>query len=118
VPKGGLVESQVLDVTEGLRRFNGNMQVYASLLRRFLEINSGIHEKARQIVNGDNTGDAILFFHSLKGSTGNLSAMRMYEQASLLEKLARSGDMDAVRSSVNSFLESFDELKQAIAELE
>jgi two-component system, sensor histidine kinase and response regulator len=112
------VESQVLDVAEGLRRFNGNRQVYVSLLKRFLEIYSDMHEKARQIANGDNRSDATLFFHSLKGSTGNLSAMKLYEQASLLEKFARSGDMDAVRSNIDSFLEAYTELKQAIAELE
>jgi HPt (histidine-containing phosphotransfer) domain-containing protein len=92
--------------------------VYASLLKRFLEINSNLEEKTLQIVNGTDASEMILFFHSLKGSTGNLSANKMYVKASILEKLARNGDIEALKSELNVFFESFQELKKAIAEIE
>lgn len=105
-----------LDVEETLQRFSGNRQIFLRLLDRFLELNSRIGEKAQQVVDEGDFGNMAIFFHSIKGGAGNLSARELYLKAAALEELSREGDVESVRREVPSFLNLFDRLRTAVDE--
>jgi HPt (histidine-containing phosphotransfer) domain-containing protein len=111
-------QSKTLDVEEALRRFNGNMAMFSKLLKRFVEINSNIEEKTAQLVSSGNFEEIFIFFHSIKGGFGNLSAKNLYEKTIVLESFARSGDLDSIKNELPSFYDLYDQLKIAVAELE
>lgn len=102
-----------LDVGEALQRFGGNRQIFVKLLDRFLELNSRIEERTLQVVEEGDFGNMAIFFHSIKGGAGNLSAKELYRKAAALEQMAREGDAEAIRSELPSFLDLFTRLKSA-----
>jgi len=102
-----------LDVVEALQRFSGNRQVFVKLLDRFLELNARIEEKTLQVVDEGDFGNMAIFFHSIKGGAGNLSARELYRKAAELEQLAREGDVESIRTELPSFLDLFTRLKSA-----
>lgn len=112
------IQSQTLDVEEALRRFNGNMAMFSKLLKRFVEINSNIEEKTAQVVNCGNFEDIFIFFHSIKGGFGNLSAKNLYEKTIVLESFARSKDLESIKTELPSFYDLYEQLKVAVSELE
>jgi HPt (histidine-containing phosphotransfer) domain-containing protein len=106
-------EVMMLDVSEAMQRFSGNSQIFVKLLDRFLELNAGVGEKTLQILEEGDCGNMALFFHSIKGGAGNLSARALYLKASELERLAQAGDAAAVRQQVPTFLDLFERLRRA-----
>jgi HPt (histidine-containing phosphotransfer) domain-containing protein len=103
----------VLDVEEALQRFSGNRQIFLRLLDRFLELNSRIGEKAQQVVVEGDLGNMAIFFHSIKGGAGNLSARDLCLKAAALEQLSLEGDADSVRRELPAFLDLFVRLRGA-----
>jgi len=112
------IQSQTLDIEEALRRFNGNMTIFSKLLKRFIEINSNIEEKTTQLVNSGNSEEIFIFFHSIKGGAGNLSAKNLYKKSTLLEDFARNGDFESIKKELASFYDIYNQLKIAVADLE
>ncbi len=110
-------QTMILDVAEALLRFNGNRQVFTRLLLRFLELNSAVDVKVKETLARGDRDEIVIFFHSLKGGSANLSAKRLAEKCSDLEASAKAGDMDAVKANVPSFLEAFGELKAAVEDI-
>jgi len=106
-------QTLTLDVGEALQRFSGNRQIFVKLLDRFLELNARIEEKTLQVVDEGDLGNMAIFFHSIKGGAGNLSAKDLYRKAAALEQLARAGDADSIRRELPSFLDLFTRLKGA-----
>ena len=106
-----------LDVEEALQRFSGNRQIFLRFLDRFLELNSRIEEKTRQVVDEGDFGNMAIFFHSIKGGAGNLSARELYLKAAALEQLSREGDAESVRKEMPAFLGLFERLRTAVGEL-
>lgn len=111
-------QSQTLDVEEALRRFNGNMAIFFRLLKRFIEINSNIKEKTAQLVTSGNIEEIFIFFHSIKGGSGNLSAKSLYEKSALLESFAKNGDFESIQKELPSFYDLYDQLEIAVKDLE
>ena len=107
-----------LDIHEALQRFSGNRQIFVRLLKRFLELNIGIEDKAQQVLERRNVEDAAIFFHSIKGGAGNLSAKKLYHKASLLENLSRSGDFEAIKTELPAFFDLFAQLKAAVDDVQ
>jgi HPt (histidine-containing phosphotransfer) domain-containing protein len=110
-------QTVTLDVDEAVQRFNGNRQIFTRLLLRFLELNSSVDAKLEQALARGDRDELAMFFHSLKGGSANLSAKRLAEKCSDLEKLAKAGDIDTVKAELPSFLELFGELKAAVEDL-
>lgn len=102
-----------LDVAEALQRFSGNRQIFVKLLGRFLELNAGVGEKAWRVVEEGDCANMALFFHSIKGGAGNLSAKALYLKAAELEGLAHAGDASAVKREMPAFLDLFAQLRSA-----
>lgn len=88
----------------------GDMEFVCDILSTFMET-------AIDLVNGlvtagdeSNTEKAIYASHTLKGSARSIGAAPIGDLCEDLEKLARSGDMQAFRVLVKQVPVSFDEL--------
>ena len=112
------IQAQTLDIEEALQRFNGNQKIFFKLLKRFIEINSNIEEKTAQLVNSGNSEEIFIFFHSLKGGAGNLSAKNLYRKSAILEDFAKNEDFESIKKELPSLYEIYDQLKIAVADLE
>lgn len=112
------MEEKILDVDEALARFSGNKKIYIKFLNRFLEINSKIKENTESVMNSENIDDIFIFFHSLKGGFGNLSAKQLYVKSVILENYAKNKDLNSLKSELPSFYTLFDDLEIFVREYE
>jgi HPt (histidine-containing phosphotransfer) domain-containing protein len=110
-------QSVTLDVNEALLRLNGNRPLFMRLLSRFLELNRNVEENARKAMASGNREEIMIFFHSLKGGAGNLSAKKIANKASELEMIAKEGDIEIIKEELQAFLSLFPELQAAFDDL-
>jgi HPt (histidine-containing phosphotransfer) domain-containing protein len=106
-----------VNISDGMRRVAGNDRLYFSLVRQFIEGQSGIPEQIRQAMTSGDLKTAERLAHTIKGVSGNLGAAAVQEAAASLEGAIRHGDgsphgtgalLDALASA----------LKSTVAELE
>jgi two-component system, sensor histidine kinase and response regulator len=82
-----------LDVGDGLRRVAGNMKLYRSLLRQFVEQQADAVSRISASVEHQDFALAERLTHTLKGVSGNLGAKTTNEIAAELEIFLRNRDV-------------------------
>ena len=112
------------DLTEGLKRLQGNRTLYRNLIIRFVDSCGDTMDQIRAAIAKRNFSEVHQLAHSLKGSAGNLAADQVHEAAMALETLVNhepentpsTGDLDRCLEQLNravniivSALEDFDE---------
>jgi PAS domain S-box-containing protein len=105
-----------IDVQLGLRRARGNEKLYRTLL---LLLDEKYADAAGQIGEDLAAGDveaAVALAHSVKGTSGMLGAMDLFEAAGALEKALDQGDEDAA-VPLAAFTTRLDEVVRSIGVL-
>jgi two-component system sensor histidine kinase/response regulator len=82
-----------VDVVDGLRRVAGNVKLYRSLLRQFVEQQADAAAKISTCVEQRDFALAETLMHTLKGVSGNLGAKTTNEIAAELEIPLRNRDV-------------------------
>ena len=80
------------DLADGLRRLQGNRQLYRKLLINFAAGYAKTGTEIRQALDASDFGQAHSLVHSLKGVAGNLSADGLQAATVELEKLVKHAD--------------------------
>lgn len=83
-----------IDETGLLKRWNGNRQLCATLVRKF---EAQIHNDLPRIEGAAGTGDMEqlgFLAHSLKGAAGYVAAMEINRAAAAVEAAAKAGESD------------------------
>jgi two-component system sensor histidine kinase/response regulator len=104
-------EELAFDEEDGLRRVRGNRELYARLVRRFVDDQrSAVGEITGARARGD-TGLAVRLAHTLKGVAGNIGAKLVQSEAGGLEKLLReNGNPTEVERATNALSSALDPL--------
>jgi two-component system, sensor histidine kinase and response regulator len=98
-----------LDVREGIERLGGAVHIYADILTDFCKEYAGFQKKMKGFLTRSDFRGAAELSHSLKGASGNISAMALFESAKALEKacwLKREGEMQQLLGPVQSDYET------------
>jgi PAS domain S-box-containing protein len=88
-----------IDLDEGLRRFGGSLSRYMKILVSFSHGFIDFSDTIRKAIDAGNMDDALIQSHSLKGTAGNIAAIRLYRAAEALEKAVREHDKNAMAGS-------------------
>jgi signal transduction histidine kinase/DNA-binding response OmpR family regulator/HAMP domain-containing protein len=80
-----------LDSKAGLRRVAGNQQLYASLMQKFCEGQTGAVDKIRKLLAAGDSKGAHGTIHTLKGLAGNIGALALQKIAAEVEKRIKAG---------------------------
>jgi HPt (histidine-containing phosphotransfer) domain-containing protein len=102
-----------LDMVEGLARFGGNEKIYRQVLHSYITNTRRILETVKEI-REDNVENYIFAVHGIKASSRGIGAETVGALAEALEKMAKVGDSDFLRENHQTFLETADELMNAI----
>ncbi|MDH3829458.1 MAG: Hpt domain-containing protein, partial [Desulfobacterales bacterium] len=86
------------DLTDGLKRLQGNKKLYRKLLLSFATDYCGAANDIRIALNAKNFDSAHSLVHNLKGLAGNLAATALQAAAVNLEKLVKGVDEKAPSS--------------------
>jgi HPt (histidine-containing phosphotransfer) domain-containing protein len=105
-----------LDMHKGIRNFSGREDIYFEVLRSFT-VNVKPLLKAVQESGGDNPDDYIYAVHDIKGSSRSVCAESIGDMAESLEKAARAGDFDFVRSNKPALAEALEKLLTSIEDM-
>jgi CheY-like chemotaxis protein/HPt (histidine-containing phosphotransfer) domain-containing protein len=102
----GEKDALAFDEEDGLRRVRGNRDLYAKLVRRFVEDQrTVVGDIAAARARGDDEL-AVRLAHTLKGVAGNIGAKLVQSAAGKLEKLLReNGDADAATNELSAVLD-------------
>lgn len=105
-----------LDFAAGLRNLRGNIGLYKRLLNELARDHASAEEliRAEMEPSGD-LQTAIRIAHTLKGISGNLGAMDLYEKSSALEEALTTGK--AHKAKLNSFAKALGVVVQSVADL-
>ena len=76
----------------GLATTQNNSQLYAKLLRRFIQSYRDYPQDFQQHIDSNETDAPARWAHSLKGAAGNIGAFSIQENAKLLEEQITAGD--------------------------
>ncbi|MBF0309348.1 MAG: PAS domain S-box protein [Magnetococcales bacterium] len=81
-----------VDTLAGLQRAAGNRRLYREVLGRFARDHAADAERIAAALAEGRTEEARLLAHTLKGVAGNLGAVTLQQETTLLEKAIKSGD--------------------------
>lgn len=109
-----LLTNAGVDVKSGLERFVGNEELYARMLKRFLEEPS--YGRLVKAVQEQDKSEALAASHTLKGLCGNLSFMRLFELFSNQVALMRADEWEKAVGMMSDINESYDAMTEAIKE--
>ncbi|MBV8621012.1 MAG: PAS domain-containing protein [Curvibacter sp.] len=105
-----------LDVAQGLRRTLGNMELYRSLLHKFLAGQLGCGPLLIEALQRQDLPQARLLAHSLKGVAGQVGAGELQRRAAELEEaLLGSAGMDVLVSQAQALEAALATMAQALA---
>lgn len=74
-----------LDVEQGLSRVNGNTAAYIKILEKFAEVFENIGDELKKMHSERRQKEGRDLAHNLKGLSGNIGAIKLYELAKDLE---------------------------------
>ncbi len=97
-------------IGDGVRRTNGNVQLYKRLLAEFRREVDEVVPHLRALVDGNVTSEAQDVLHTVKGSSATLGARRIAEIATALESRLRKGESIAL----NEFEAAVEEVRMSI----
>jgi len=102
-----------IDPDTVLESFDGDMEIYITILRTFVEKIPALLDKIRT-VSSATLADYAINIHALKGSSGNIGAKEAMAEARDLEALAKDGNLDGVLAGNEAFLERISTLIENI----
>jgi|GEM_PF-6199885 len=103
-----------IDIQSGLKRIQGNRQLYKTLLLNFVKEYSFAAEEIGHLIEKKELHTAERLSHSVKGAAGNLSASEIYTAASELERAITIKDSDAIKTMIANLDQT---LRTAIASI-
>jgi HPt (histidine-containing phosphotransfer) domain-containing protein len=83
----------------GLKRVNGNMELYRSLLFNFGDKYKDFKKELSEVIGRDDYERAIFLAHTLKGVAGNIGAQEVFECSKTLEAALKAGVSNEVIKS-------------------
>ena len=81
-----------IDVQSGVLRVGGNTHRYKKLLKKFVDNQGDAGDRILRALKEGLNEDAIRLAHTLKGVSGNIGAMKLFESAQAVEARLNSGN--------------------------
>ncbi|MCL2006209.1 MAG: hypothetical protein FWG73_08620 [Planctomycetaceae bacterium] len=118
----GLRSRQIvgLDIVKGLDRFDGNEDTYLKLLRSYLNSIRSIIG-AIEVVSETGLADYTLAVHSIKGTSRDILALPIGDEAAEMEKAAKARDFEFLQECNPAFrdrvLQLLDDIENLLADV-
>jgi len=105
-----------LDIVKGLKRFEGDAEFYLRVLNAYaISINAAFN--VIQNVNSGNLNEYKIKVHGIKGTSYDIAASEIAQEAELLEKAATSGDIDFIMEHNPAFSNTVQKIVMDIEEM-
>jgi len=105
-----------LDIPKGIKRFDGNEKTYLDVLRSYAASVSSMLDKI-ETVNEETLADYIIKVHGIKGTSFDIFAGAVAEEAKNLEAAGKAGDLEFIKANHRAFMEKARNLVSGIEEM-
>jgi len=110
-----IINIQGIDTEKGLSLYDGDTELYLSVIRSYAVNTPAILDKLRN-VTAENLRDYDINVHGLKGSSANIGAEEVRQKALDMELKAKDGDLPAVLAGNDDLLNDAGTLVTAVRE--
>ena len=110
------VKTDLFDVERCMERFGNNMDSFIMIMRSFITSTCSLLPLVKEATK-DSLAEYAITVHGIKGSSRSVCADRVGDMAEALEKAAKAGDFDFVRTHNPDFIKTVDELIAYIDDL-
>lgn len=86
-----------------MNRVNGNWTLYKRLILLFVEHHADSADKLDILINDNAFKEAAALAHGVKGTCGNISAIKLYLSTKDIESACISKNIDAAKAHLASF---------------
>ncbi|ACS81352.1 multi-sensor hybrid histidine kinase [Maridesulfovibrio salexigens DSM 2638] len=97
-----------IDCAKGLRNIGGNKESYLKVLQGFKDRYGDFQEELKAALADSGPEQALIKIHSLKGISGNIGAVKLYEFCRLLEGDLRDTDRSGYEDDLLLFVSELD----------
>ncbi|MDR2891555.1 MAG: response regulator [Deltaproteobacteria bacterium] len=105
-----------IDVVKGLQRFGGKIEVYEKILRKFANSMPENVEELSRLYAEENFHELCVGLHTLKGVSGNVDSMEVYELCVGVEAAIHAADFDYVKENFPVLLDKATAVAESIHE--
>jgi CheY-like chemotaxis protein len=115
VPEVSIIKIPGINTEEGLERLGGDVNTYWDIVKSFARNTPLLLKEIRDssFFEKNINGYAIIV-HGIKGSGRSIGAEFLGMRAESLERAAKAGDLDFVRENHDAFMQTVDQLLEAI----
>ncbi|MCK5191593.1 MAG: Hpt domain-containing protein, partial [Methylococcales bacterium] len=106
-----------LDIEAGLKRIGGNRMLFRKLLEDFHQDHQQDIQLIRQALDRTQLQDAKRILHTIKGVAGNIGAVKLQQQADLLEQQLNIENAQLTSVDIGDFSRVFHALMQELSNL-
>jgi two-component system, sensor histidine kinase and response regulator len=106
-----------IDMATALKRMMGNRRLLEKLLRDFARDNQNIIDKIRGMLKNGDLNSARSLVHTLKGVSGNLSAVEVHQASLALETAILQNDQPGIATGLEKLGEKVHNLVTAISSI-
>jgi len=103
-----------LDIVSGIRRFGNNKELFLKMLSKFISTNQQICFELRELINKGEFEQAHLKIHTLKGESGNIGAVRVFELSEQIEQSVLNDDVTGFGKELLLLENSVEEITLAV----
>lgn len=118
-PKLKISQLPGLDMREGVRRLDGNWELYLDIVSFFCDDKKNFIREFRKLIQAEDMESALTVAHALKGSAATISATELRNAAKALEDACRNENeqdilsmLDPVESAIAQVIESSKRLRE------
>lgn len=111
------MSEKIVDMDEVLERVDGDRELFFELIDIFEEDYQEKMKEVDECIKKENFDRIKEIAHSLKGSSGNISAKKIYFSFKELEQLAAGKDVGKINTIVSELSQQFPELQTHILQL-
>ena len=97
-----------IDSAKGLRNIGGKKDSYFKVLQGFKERYAGFKDELKAVMAESGPEQALIIIHSLKGISGNIGAVKLYEFCRILEGDLREEDLSGYEGDLQLFVSELD----------
>ena len=102
-----------VDTEKGLALYYDEMDIYLQALRSYAANTPAVLDKIRN-VSGETLQDYTINIHGIKGTSANIGAEEIKNNAALLESMSKSGDLDGVLAKNEAFIKEVESVVAGI----
>ncbi len=106
-------EGAQIDMDSAMTRFGNDMNFYKELLGEFLEYVPDQIKAMDEALASADPGEVLKNAHSIKGASGNLSALKVQSIAMEIEQKSRSNDISGLAERIKTLRNAISDLKEA-----